>query len=370
MNILLLLLALFMAPVYTAWAEDGEKLYYSGPQVNRTPQLHLGKLVYIFIRSQGSLVANAFDSDGKVIKTCDCIERLRNYNGTFAEEFIYTVTKIDADTKTYELTNVNTAATISATLNECGKFEMGGIEYYLNYALENPLDKNNGMEINCDNYGKSWKTYGFANNFAIHPEEGEGQYIEVYAVTGYTDTEVTLQLSHQEYYKGQQGYLMHPNSNIIENTFYIRNEDYETLSIPADNVFTPETNLLKTVTEDTHIPASYTDGDKTYYNYIFSDGAFYRVRDEGDDVKLPAGKAYLSIERSGGTASAPAKLNIAIDGTTTGIQAIPSDATKLTDGTLQTDPCKQTALYNLAGQRVSPSYRGIVIKNGHKYLVK
>ena len=29
-----------------------------------------------------------------------------------------------------------------------------------------------------------------------------------------------------------------------------------------------------------------------------------------------------------------------------------------------------TALYNLAGQRVAKGYKGLVIKNGKKYLVK
>jgi hypothetical protein len=46
--------------------------------------------------------------------------------------------------------------------------------------------------------------------------------------------------------------------------------------------------------------------------------------------------------------------------TTTGISSI-RKASTLT---------KEAPRYNLSGQRVSDSYKGIVIQNGHKYVVK
>lgn len=54
---------------------------------------------------------------------------------------------------------------------------------------------------------------------------------------------------------------------------------------------------------------------------------------------------------------APAKLNF-IDGEATGINGVNAEAAA--DG----------AIYNLAGQKVSAAYKGIVIKNGKKYLMK
>ena len=38
--------------------------------------------------------------------------------------------------------------------------------------------------------------------------------------------------------------------------------------------------------------------------------------------------------------------------------------------TVEAAPAKDNALYNVAGQKVNASYKGIVIKNGKKYLLK
>lgn len=69
---------------------------------------------------------------------------------------------------------------------------------------------------------------------------------------------------------------------------------------------------------------------------------------------VPAYKGYLSI--SGGTT---AKNFFALDGTATGINSIAADKANGRD-----------VRFNLAGQRVDKNYKGVVIVNGKKQLVK
>ena len=69
---------------------------------------------------------------------------------------------------------------------------------------------------------------------------------------------------------------------------------------------------------------------------------------------VPAYKGYLSI--SGGTS---AKNFFALDGTATGINSIAADKANGRD-----------VRFNLAGQRVDKNYKGVVIVNGKKQLVK
>lgn len=74
---------------------------------------------------------------------------------------------------------------------------------------------------------------------------------------------------------------------------------------------------------------------------------------KGDGVKISPFRAYFTGIPDG----ASAKLNF-IDGEATGINGVNAEAAA--DG----------AIYNLAGQKVSAAYKGIVIKNGKKYLMK
>lgn len=92
-----------------------------------------------------------------------------------------------------------------------------------------------------------------------------------------------------------------------------------------------------------------------------TDGTQWIIKNEGinasivkaDGVKISPFRAYFTGIPKG----APAKLNFN-DEETTGITNV--NAAESNDGTL----------YNLAGQKVNAAYKGIVIKNGKKYLVK
>lgn len=69
-------------------------------------------------------------------------------------------------------------------------------------------------------------------------------------------------------------------------------------------------------------------------------------------VVIPAKKGYLLISNAG------AKEFFAFEGETTGISAV------------ETAPAADGNVYNMAGQRVSKNYKGLVIVGGKKYLNK
>ena len=90
-----------------------------------------------------------------------------------------------------------------------------------------------------------------------------------------------------------------------------------------------------------------------------SNGEFHPYSAAGT---LAAGKAYLQVP----TAQMPsggnnARLYIVLDGEATGIANVDVNAN---------DNFDNAPMYNLAGQKVSKSYKGIVIVNGKKYINK
>ena len=100
------------------------------------------------------------------------------------------------------------------------------------------------------------------------------------------------------------------------------------------------------------------------WNYVFgwtdpTDPGFYLV-----NATLPtlgAGKAYLQTSAALSTET-PARLNLVFDGETTGINTLDNFTISPFDN--------NAPMYNLAGQRVNKSYKGIVIVNGKKILKK
>lgn len=93
-----------------------------------------------------------------------------------------------------------------------------------------------------------------------------------------------------------------------------------------------------------------------FYGFTTKDGVsgFVRV---AKDVAVPLGKGYLQLTDN--TAAAPVFYSINIGGGTTGIGQV--EVEKATEN---------GAIYNLVGQRVDASYKGVVIKNGKKYVNK
>lgn len=94
------------------------------------------------------------------------------------------------------------------------------------------------------------------------------------------------------------------------------------------------------------------DSDKTFYGWDAANGSFGKV---GSESYIPAFRAYIVCSAS----SSARTLSATIDGTT-GIQFSSTQETQK----------ENKASYNLAGQKVDASYKGVVIEKGKKILVR
>lgn len=196
--------------------------------------------------------------------------------------------------------------------------------------------------INVDGKGTTyWSTF-YASNNRLLPEG-----VTAYAVNSNNDGKAQLVKVAEggQVIPGGQGYLL---STAKENGFYLTPSDGEAVAAPAEN--------LLMGSDEAH-----TFNKAGYKYYILGksgdDCGFYWQKGTGGNcVNNAAHKAFLRV-----LASSSAKfLSFTFGEETTGINGITaSDAEQ-----------NGTALYNLAGQRVAKGYKGLVIKNGKKYLVK
>ena len=86
-------------------------------------------------------------------------------------------------------------------------------------------------------------------------------------------------------------------------------------------------------------------------------GEFRRA---GNGASVDACRAYIKLSAA---SDAPARLSIELDGGATAISTLSTAGSGADGGT-------DAPVYNLQGQRVSGSYKGVVIKNGKKMIVK
>ena len=106
--------------------------------------------------------------------------------------------------------------------------------------------------------------------------------------------------------------------------------------------------LVGTFTDDTDIPNNM---------YMLSSNKLYKtVSDYG---KMNANRAYIDLSKVDEVSEAKGRILFA-DGydEATGIKGVATDA------------ADNAAIYNVAGQRVNAAYKGIVIKNGKKYIAR
>jgi hypothetical protein len=104
------------------------------------------------------------------------------------------------------------------------------------------------------------------------------------------------------------------------------------------------------------------EADANSYFYMLSLNAanepasvgFYWGASEGAAFTNGAHKAYLKVAKSSG-----AKFFYRFDGQTTAIESVQA---------AQLDA--EAPMYNIAGQRVGKNYKGVVIQNGKKYIIK
>lgn len=135
----------------------------------------------------------------------------------------------------------------------------------------------------------------------------------------------------------------------------IKGKGGETVTIPVatSGIASVEDNKLVGVTEATKVTI---DSGSSYY--VLSGGQLKKVTDEGT---ISPNRAYLKLE--GGSAKFLI-LSFDDDNTATAIEHVET----MRNG--ENETMRNGEMYNLAGQRVGSSYKGIVIVNGKKMLRK
>lgn len=145
------------------------------------------------------------------------------------------------------------------------------------------------------------------------------------------------------------------NNNVVNGDFYFR-------GLYGSKQYTEEKNGNLTTT-----PIS-DNGSQKYQFISTAAGNYLKYLKSGSTSKFPGFRAYFyfpgwSAEENNKlhspTDTNNSKVFLFVEGSTTGISDIRTDENN-NDG----------RIYNLAGQVVDESYKGIVIKNGRKYLAK
>ena len=145
------------------------------------------------------------------------------------------------------------------------------------------------------------------------------------------------------------------NNNVVNGDFYFR-------GLYGSKQYTEKENGNLTTT-----PIS-DNGSQKYQFISTATGNYLKYLKSGRTSKFPGFRAYFyfpgwSAEENNklqsSTNTSNAKVFLFVEGSTTGISDIRTDENN-NDG----------RIYNLAGQVVDESYKGIVIKNGRKYLAK
>lgn len=145
------------------------------------------------------------------------------------------------------------------------------------------------------------------------------------------------------------------NNNVVNGDFYFR-------GLYGSKQYTEEKNgnLTNTPISD--------NGSQKYQFISTATGNYLKYLKSGNTSKFPGFRAYFyfpgwSAEENNklqsSTNTSNSKVFLFVEGGTTGISDIRTDENH-NDG----------RIYNLAGQVVDESYKGIVIKNGRKYLAK
>ncbi|MBO7591524.1 MAG: hypothetical protein J6T05_08020 [Prevotella sp.] len=115
----------------------------------------------------------------------------------------------------------------------------------------------------------------------------------------------------------------------------------------SDNKDYGQKNRLEPVVEKKH----YESG----HYFVLQNNEFHSILAEGDEVKVPAGKAVLHLgnEETGANARV-----LKIDNSTTGIKTVESGQSKI------------ESVYDLQGRRVLNAQKGLYIINGKKVVIK
>lgn len=230
--------------------------------------------------------------------------------------------------------------TVIATLSEVGglgKMEFVTSRYNANFAIDDVLVRNVlQSDLPTVELASSAKLEGYKTfyNAALNYEVDENTTIYT-AVVNEEGTTVTL--------KEVEGSVVPAGEAVMLKTSA---EDYTITLTPTSATSEADfsNNDLKVAEEEgakenAYVLAVSNSRELGFYKY---------------EIALKEGEVYLDVPA---TAVAPARLSIVTDGEATAINGVQS-AVEAEDG----------VTYNVSGQVVNAGYKGIVIKNGKKYL--
>lgn len=155
-------------------------------------------------------------------------------------------------------------------------------------------------------------------------------------------------------------YLLVPNKTLEEITV-----ENATISATTSEAAAAEEEGFFGVYKKMIFTAEVLGGDYDYYGWTGNIDENGEFRKAGEGAYVNACRAYIKLKNVSGN-NAPARLSIELGDGTTGIGIAKSDANGGTDA----NGGMEAPMYNLQGQRVGSGYKGVVIKNGKKVIVK
>lgn len=177
--------------------------------------------------------------------------------------------------------------------------------------------------------------------FAVSADEVKAQFGDGVEVAKYSNTDgEEINFSSTEDIKANVPVLIKPTTVSAENTY-----TFDGVTLVAGEP--------KTTGVSYDFVGSYKPYNLATDNYMLYNNQWWK-NEEGDDYKVNAFSAYVQAT----TPEAAKQLTLVIDGQTTGLKL--NTVTGNIDG----------ETYNMAGQRVANSYKGLVIKNGKKIIKK
>lgn len=196
--------------------------------------------------------------------------------------------------------------------------------------------------------------------FAIKNTAAYGTF---YELSGYDNGKVKFKKVDKT--NGNTPYLFIPNTDGITTINVTGNVDISSTRGGGNAIADDNNTRFRGVYEKFTFTEEYLNSSYDNYGWTSNtDGNGY-FRKAGAGASVAPCRAYIRLAKGGaGIGSAPARLSVEFDdGETTGIDTIGTAVSGANGGA-------DAPMYNLQGQRVSGGYKGVVIKNGKKMIVK
>lgn len=233
--------------------------------------------------------------------------------------------------------------------NQAGWFSFGDVRLVrlgnldavtLDEVADNTIEAK-GANVTLKRTLKAEKWNTLVLPFAVSADKVKAQFGDGVEVAEYSNTDgEEINFSSTEDIKANVPVLIKPTTVSAENTY-----TFDGVTLVAGEP--------KTTGVSYDFVGSYKPYNLATDNYMLYNNQWWK-NEEGDDYKVNAFSAYVQAT----TPEAAKQLTLVIDGKTTDLKL--NTVTGNIDG----------ETYNMAGQRVANSYKGLVIKNGKKIIKK